>query len=409
MTTTPRPGVRGVLTLLTALLLAGCAGSHDTPGKPENAAATTPIGPTPAPTPTPRSQSPQTWIDTPLIPHDGYGWDVPDPLEAARSAWFAVAADHLDPTGQHFEPQGEEGSMFTWQTDGSLYSVQGRTGVVVDRDQLNPFDGCRYLLEGTAPSNGTESCRDERLGGPDGERAKISRYQRLCGSWDPGRAGDTARPGPGSTYATCGDFRVAVAVKRRDGRIGYLVVNGRGTPDDNPFTPEAMAAVAADPLLTLPNDVSGVPSNQAAASVVSDHFPDWLDQPGTSGPADQPGYANVGGRLGRNLLIMSLWPAGGSPRCGRSWLVHCVERRVYGTDDPTTVFVGAWDEQDWADCCPRNSRVFTRQFVHVGPRHTVVVGVTRILRRHEDGIGGELDQRVIDLLLDPRLQQVRHH
>lgn len=94
--------------------------------------------------------------------------------------------------------------------------------------------------------------------------------------------------------------------------------------------------------------------------------------------------------------------------CGRSWLVHCVERRVYGADDPTTVFVGAWDEHDWADCCPRNSRFFSRQFVYVGPRHTVVAWVTRIVRGHEDGIGAELDQRVIELLLDPRLQQVRH-
>jgi hypothetical protein len=71
------------------------------------------------------------------------------------------------------------------------------------------------------------------------------------------------------------------------------------------------------------------------------------------------------------------------------------------------VFVGAWDEHDWADCCPRNSRVFTRQLVYVGPRHTVVVRVTRIVRAHEDGIGAGLDQSVIDLLLDPRLQQDR--
>lgn len=83
MTTTPRPGVRRVLTLLTAILLAGCAGSHDTPGEPGHTASTTPIGPTPTPT---KSQSPQTWIDTRLTPHDGYGWDVPDPLKAARSA-----------------------------------------------------------------------------------------------------------------------------------------------------------------------------------------------------------------------------------------------------------------------------------------------------------------------------------
>jgi hypothetical protein len=82
---------------------------------------------------------------------------------------------------------------------------------------------------------------------------------------------------------------------------------------------------------------------------------------------------------------------------------------VYGADDPTTVFVGAWDEEDWADCCPRNSRAYLRQVVYVGPRHTVTVSVSRIVREHEDGIGPELDQRVIDLLLDPRLQQVGDH
>jgi hypothetical protein len=161
--------------------------------------------------------------------------------------------------------------------------------------------------------------------------------------------------------------------------------------------PERASGVPFPPL-------SGVPSNQLAASVVSDHFPDWRARPGASAPADQPGYANAAGRLGRTGLGMSVWPAGGSPVCGRSWLVDCVERRVYGADDPTTVFVGAWEEHDWADCCPRNSRAFSRQFVYVGPRHTVAVGVTRIVRGHEDGIGAELDQRVIELLLDPRLQ-----
>ena len=40
MRTTPRPGVRGALTLLTAMLLAGCAGSPDTPGG--HTASTTP-------------------------------------------------------------------------------------------------------------------------------------------------------------------------------------------------------------------------------------------------------------------------------------------------------------------------------------------------------------------------------
>ena len=74
---------------------------------------------------------------------------------------------------------------------------------------------------------------------------------------------------------------------------------------------------------------------------------------------------------------------------------------------PDHVFVGAWDEDDWADCCPRNSRATSRTFVYVGPRHTVLVRESLIVRADEEPIGAELDQRVIDLLLDPRLQEGR--
>ena len=101
---------------------------------------------------------------------------------------------------------------------------------------------------------------------------------------------------------------------------------------------------------------------------------------------------------------MSVRPAGDEPTCGRSWLLDCVERRVYGAEDPTTVFVGAWDEEDWADCCPRNSRADSRQFVYVGPRHTVVVWETMVVRADEPPLSAALDQRLIDLALDPRLQ-----
>lgn len=414
MTSTRAPGRRVLLLAPVLLVIAGLVvvsrGNDTAPPVSATPTHNPTSGPTTGSKPGPareKSQSPQTWADTRLTPHEGSGWDLPDPLKAARRAWFAVAADHLDRTGEHVDPHGEEGSVFIWRTDGLLYPVEGRTGLVVDRDELDPFDGCPYLTAGPAPSNGIESCSDERFAGPGGAPATISRYQRLCESWDPGQEGDDARPGPGSTYATCGDFRVAVAVERRDGLIGYLVADGRGTVDHNPFTPEAMAAVAADSRLTLPNAAWGVPSNRLAASVLSDHFPGSRAKPGDSSPQGQPGYAFAAGRLGRTGLSMNVWAAGGSPVCGRSWLVHCVERRVYGADDPTTVFVGAWDEHDWADCCPRNSRAFSRQFVYVGPRHTVVVRLTRIVREHEDGIGAELDQRVIDLLLDPRLQADR--
>jgi hypothetical protein len=77
---------------------------------------------------------------------------------------------------------------------------------------------------------------------------------------------------------------------------------------------------------------------------------------------------------------------------------------VYGADDPTTVFVGAWGDEDWADCCPRNSRSDTRVFVYVGSRHTVVVSESQVVKKDEERLGAELDQRMIDLALDPRLQ-----
>ena len=376
-----------------------------------------PISPSPTPvTPSPtavKMQSPQTWVDSPVAATDGYGWDVPDPLQAAQKEWFAVAADHLDPTGAHFDPRDKRSrpfdDLFTWREAGS-YSVSGRMGLIVDRSALNPFDGCHYLLRGPKPSNGTESCSAQRFVGPDGERARIARWGRRCGSWDPGSAGADARPGPGSTYATCGDYVVAVAVERRDGLIGYVVVTGRGTPDYAPFPRPAMAAAAADPRLILPESAFEVPSDDTVESVVVDHVPGYRAGPRNSGGAldsagtETPGYAGASGHLGPRGLSVQVWPAGGAPVCGLSWLIACVERRVYGADDPTTVFVGAWDEEDWADCCPKNSRATSRVFVYVGPRHTVVVGEYLVVKADEEPVGADLDQPLIDLALDPRLQ-----
>ena len=249
-----------------------------------------------------------------------------------------------------------------------------------------------------------QSCSTERFAGPRGERATISRWERRCGSWDPGREGDDARPGPGSTYVTCGDYAVGVAVERRDRLIGYVLVDGRGTPDFNPFPRAAMAAVAADPRLKLPRSAYAVPSDQAVVSVVEDHFPAYRAAEHGSASPHHPGYAHADGKLRRLGLTVQVWPAGEAPECGRSWLIDCVERRVFGTDDSTTVFVGAWDEEDWTDCCPKNSRADTREFVYVGPRHTVVVTEFMIVKAHEDPISADLDQRLIDLALDPRLQ-----
>jgi hypothetical protein len=367
--------------------------------------AAPPVSPSPTPSPTAvKSQSPQTWVDTAVDTADGSRWDVPDPLDATRKAWFAIAADHLDPTGEHFDARNRRGGpsidLFTWRDEGSLYSVRGRIGLIVDRSALNPFDECRYLLRGPKPSNGTESCSAERFVGPDGERAKIARWGRRCGAYQ----------GGGPAPAVCGDYVVAVAVERRDGLIGYVQVTGRGTPDFAPFPRVAMAAAAADSRLILPESAFEVPSDDTVESVVVDHVPGYRAGPRNSGGAldsagtETPGYAGASGHLGPRGLGVQVWPAGGTPVCGRNWLVECVERRVFGADDPTTVFVGSWDEEDWADCCPKNSRATRRVFVYIGPRHTVVVGEYLVVKADEEPVGADLDQRLIDLSLDPRLQ-----
>lgn len=362
-----------------------------------------PVGPStsgPTQRQTAKSQTPQTWDDTPIAAtSDVKGWDVPDPLEGIRASWFAVAAQHLDPTGQHLEPsEGLFGaSEFVWPTDVGTVDISGRITLIVDRDDLNPFDdGCRYLRADQqlryAQAGGAEQvpCSAEQFTAPGGERATILSWGRPCGAYEP-------------SSVSCGTYLVGVAVERRDGQVGYIRAEGRGMPDANPFPRAAMAAAAADPGLSLPENALAVPSDAAVVSVVVDHFPRYQGEPSPS-PIEHPGYAQMFGNLGRLGLGVQVWPAGPTPTCGRRWLVECVERRVYGADDRTTVFVGAWDEVDWADCCPRNSTAFLRQFVHVGPRNTVVVSLTRIVPEEEDGIGAELDQRVIDLLLDSRLQ-----
>ena len=390
-------GVAGVL-LATSLITGGDRDAAPAPATP------TPV--TPSPTAT-RSQSPQTWADTPVSAAKGYQWKVPDPLQAARDAWFAVVTEHLDPTGRGLQrlessaygvtfERPAEGSDYAADTAStSAYSTSGRVGLIVDSGQLTPLDGCRYLMDGPAPSNGTESCSDQRILGPDGEPATIARWGRRCGAYE----------GGGPAPATCGDYRVEVAVARRDGLIGYVNVEGRGTPDFNPFDQAAMAAAAADPRLVLPESAFAVPSTKEVTSVIVTHLPTWRAAAGETPPAaEQPGYARAWGHLGRIGLSVAVWPAGDAPTCGRSWLLECVERRVYGADDPTTVFVGAWDEDDWADCCPRNSRATSRQVVYVGPRHTVVVGEFLVVKEGAEPVSADLDQRLIELALDPRLQ-----
>ncbi|TIC85018.1 hypothetical protein E8D34_13110 [Nocardioides sp. GY 10113] len=395
--------VAAVVVVVGAIALVGSIGGGD--GRPLPAQL-----PSPTPSPTPSSiqktQSPQTWVDTKVAAGEGYGWEIADPLRATRGAWFAIATEHLEPAGRSLEGPDDTvfGVEFTLPAEGSSFDTDdpaqsahdtyGRIGLVVDPDAPDPSVGCRFFPRQTAASNGAVWCTDETVTGPRGEPGTLTRWERHCGAYE----------GPAVAPSTCGDYQVAVAIERRDGRTGYVLVEGRGTPDFNPFATAAMAAAAADPRLTLPDAAVAMPSDDTVASVVQDHFPSFRRDT-RSWAGNHPGLAAVEGALtDRKGLMVTVQLAGADPVCGRSWLIGCVERRVYGGDDPTTVFVGAWDEEDWASCCPRNSRADSRELVYVGPRHTVLVHEGMIVREDEDPISDDLDQRLIDLVLDPRLQ-----
>jgi len=347
----------------------------------------TPVTPTPIiPTPTPpRTQSPQTWVDTAMTPTKGNGWVVPNPLDAVRDGWF------LHPSPQHTEsgPTSElPGEGFELPGEGSLYSTGGTIGVMeASSAEGLVADGCAYLHQ-ISSDNRKESCHTEQIEGPNGERVHVTSFQSLCTTWDAESAA------PGVFYKNCGDFNVTVVAERSDGQVGYVVVEGRDYVEAMPFAQADLAAAAADPRLALPDAAYEVPSAQAAAAVVSDHFPRYQDDHSFR----SPGSTGVWGKLGRLGFSLSVRPAGRTPTCGRSLLIECVERRVYGADDQTTVYVGAWDVDDW-DCC------HVHELVYVGPRHTVVVGVSMTVEAGEETHGADLDQRLIDLALDPRLQR----
>jgi len=344
-----------------------------------------PISPSPSPTPT-KVQGPETWMDATMTPVEGRGWVVPNPLDAVRDGWFQIVADHVHPSPLHTEWTSElPGEGF--ELSGEGFSTGGTIGVM-DADGAEGLlaDGCAYLHP-ISGDHRNESCRTERIVGPHGERVHLTSFQSLCTTWD----ADSAAPGV--FFKNCGDYDVTVVAERDDGRIGYVVVQGRDYVEAMPFALTDLAAAAADPRLALPDAAYEVPSAQAAAAVVSDHFPRYQDDYSFR----SPGWTGVSGKLGRLGLSLDVWPAGGTPTCGRSLLIECVERRVYGADDQTTVYVGAWDVDDW-DCC------HVHQFMYVGPRHTVVVGVSSTVEAGEDTHGADLDQRLIDLALDPRLQ-----
>ncbi|OIJ25261.1 hypothetical protein [Nocardioides luteus] len=363
-----------------------------------------PVGPTtPSSTTSTRTQSSQTWTDTPLAATgDGADWVVPDPLQRSRDRWFAVVTDHLDPPGADLDRQSSDawGGHFIWPAELPDYPTYGRIGLIVDRGAVNLLDdGCR-AVRAPNPSNGTPSCTFERFVAPGGEPAAVSSWGRRCGAYEGG-------PPPDS----CGDYVVGVAVRRGDGLVGLVEIEGRGTPDSNPFSRTAMAAAAADPRLSLPASAFGVPSDAAVLRVVGDHVARYRPDDHYADP-HHPGYAQAFGSVQRGGkpkpralgVSVRVWPAGDEPSCGPHSLVECLERRVYGAEDPTTVFVGEWDEDDWASCCPKNSRAWRREFVYVGAHNTVLATESRIVGADEQAPGDQLDQSMIDLVLDPRLQ-----
>ena len=381
-----------------------------------------PVSPTPTPTrtsgptssPTTKSQSARTWVDTPVAPtRDVKDWLPPDPFSDVREGWFPVVAEHLDRDGdlEAFESNPYSWSVqFRWPAEGSdyqattaatsgydTYGILGLKNEPGDPNLLD--DGCDYQ-RAQHPGYSDEEvwCSTERFAGPGSERAQVTTWGRRCTSWE----------GGGPAPATCGDYEVGVAVERRDGLLGYVVVSGRGTPDFTPVKPDAMAAAAADPRLTIPQRAFTVPSDEVVVTVVEEHVPGYRNGPraGTLPyRTESPGYGQAWGHVGgRKDVFVIVLPAGGTPECGRAFLIECLERRVYGAGDPTTVFVGAWDEEGWADCCPKNSRAGSRQLVYVGPRHTVVATQLLIVRQDEEPISADLDKPLIDLLLDARLQ-----
>lgn len=334
--------------------------------------------PQPAPLPEPpkpeptRTHSSETWVDTDVAPAARVqGWAVPDPLQSAREGWFSVLSDHFDPDGERFTPDGYGGFIVEIPGPGGFVEY-GSARVLFDRgDGRTLADGCQHFVQGLPG----EPCSRKRLVGPHGERAWV--YQRpCCGYVD-------VSPTPMSD-----DYGAAVAVERGDGTIGYVEEHWRGGPEANPYDLDALAAAAVDPRLTLPDEAFDVPRNSTVTAVVLDHLSRYRAD---AQWADSLGVGTATGRFDDHWLSVTVRPAGGAPQCGEVAVRSCVARRVFGAEDPTTVYVGKWDIRQ-RGYGPR------WQLVYVGPRHSVVVDT------NFRSIGARLQQTLIDILLDPRLQ-----
>lgn len=308
-----------------------------------------------------RWQSPDTWVDTELTPTRGeLGLTVPDPLGPIRDAWSEAIAEHLDPAVEHLEYTQQ-----IWQHV-ELTAVRpatwGTFGVMVDDGGgLLMEHGCRLIVWRWAEKR--SGCRQRRLSGPHGEDAWVMQM-----------------PVDVSPRPTVNPSAL-VMVERVNGTFGYLEGYWFGGPDANPLPLDVMVEAAADPRLRLPAKAFGVPRNSTVAAVVHDHVGSFRTD---LVRVSELGIGEVKTPGDFPWLSVRVVPAGRIPTCGARSLRSCVARQVYGADDPTTVYVGKW-------------RTFM-QFVYVGPKNTVSVYYADRAR------GANLQRRMIDLLLDPRLQ-----
>lgn len=377
----------GLIAVVTAVVLAAGAavaviGSDDGEGSPHQAAGQ-PSGP-PERKPA-KTQSPATWVDIELEPGpSARGWHISDPLEPARQEWYDVVAAHLAPAGElHRGP----GGTFHWRLE-SGHGQQTRVGFgllvdVADDEVLER--ACPLMAWSTTTER--SGCRQQPFRTPDGHDAWIIRPRP---------------PEPGSRYCgspECADHAAMVLVERADGTLGWVMAFRHEAFGDPPYPIDLMAQAAADPRFTLPASASGVPRDSTVTAVAREHFENL--QPDPESRLSTWGYGFTRGLVratawGRNtsavderLLAVAVHPAGRLPRCGRDGLDTCVARQVYGSEDPTTVYVGRWCDEFWC----------LTHLVYVGPRNTVWVGAGSRL----SGLPRQ-QQQLIDLVLDPRLQ-----
>lgn len=344
--------------LATAGIVAALA-SNDDEAPPQHAAgrpleSPTPVSPTPRlPTPAPaKSQSPATWVDTTLNRKEGpeslASWMYYDPLGPLRDAWSDVLAEHLEPSGGELDLWRQEWGRtpLDWREE-----VSGTFGILVDDgDGRLVGHGCRVIMRRWAEKR--SGCRQHPLEGTHGKGAWVLQV-------------------PGRTVAL---------VERARGTFGYVDADWHGGRDA-PVPLDDLVAAAADPRLALPAKARAVPRNSTVAAVLHDHFPNLV--PASVLPSEL-GIGEIEAPGPFPWLRIRVVPAGPVPPCGRAIPSYCIARQVYGAGDPTTVHLA-------------RSKGSIVSFVYVGRRHTVIVVSGIHANPH-------LQKRLIDLVLDPRLQ-----